>query len=241
MKLDNTKLHKLFQDKGVLDLNHANTITTSITFIEERGLLSRGGIENRSLLQTAQSSDGIDKDYNVWNDIFLDSTDLHTYFNRQNHYGPVLFKFSTDFLIHEDFEIWITKDNPINWRKTMTHEQKYFSSVKELAEKWDSYQRQRKMLTIKNEMRPILFKYLTSIVIDDPQVDIVFKDDTPKIRLFKEAVTGLKNAIGEDTRLRNKLTIRTCNSSCYCKKNYLTEVSTRELEKIFLPQDYGKH
>lgn len=240
MKLPNLELYTLLKSKDIHELNHANTVATAMTFIKQGGLLSRGGVESKSVFQTKQSSDEIDKKFDVWNDIFLDSTDLHTYFRRQNHYGPVLFKISTEFLIHEELEVWVTKDNPINWRASMTTEQKYFTSVKELNDNWSSYQRQRKMITIKNKLQPILFNYLTSVTIDKPEVDIVFDDEAPRIKLFNEAVIGLKESIGDNVKLKNKLIARECLNSCYCKKNYLKEVSTNELQKIFLPHTYGK-
>ena len=75
-------------------------------------------------------------------DIFLDTVDLHSYFGRQNHYGPVLFKFSIEFLRELEIDIWITKDNPINWTEEMTNKEKYFSTVTELKKNWNDYQRQ---------------------------------------------------------------------------------------------------
>ena len=104
MKLDNRKLYELLKDKGVTNLYHANTVATSITFIEEGGLLSREYVENKELYQTLQTSDEIDKLFDVFDDIFLDTTDLHKHFCRQNHYGPVLFQFSLELLLDDEFE-----------------------------------------------------------------------------------------------------------------------------------------
>src|SRR5690606_6072642 len=112
MKLDNYQLYKFLSEAGISKLYHANTVTTSISFIKADGLLSRGAIESSGLVQTPQKSDWIDKEYNVWNDIFLDTIDLHSYFNRQNYYGPVLFQLSAKFIIEEDYDISITKKNP---------------------------------------------------------------------------------------------------------------------------------
>ena len=99
MKLNNLELHKFFQEKGITHLYHANTVTTSISFIQAGGLLSRGDVEKNDLLQTAQESDGVDKTFDVWNDIFLDTADLHKLFSRQNRYGPVLFVFDVNLLL----------------------------------------------------------------------------------------------------------------------------------------------
>lgn len=113
------------------------------------------------MYQSPQSSDNDDKKFNVWNDIFLDTVDPHEYMRRQNRYGPVLFKFSIDFLIETDLEIWITKNNPIYWTDLTIQAEKYFATVQELRESWDSYQRQKKMVTIRGETQPILFNYST--------------------------------------------------------------------------------
>lgn len=147
MRLDNKELHRLFTNKGIFYLFHANTVATFITFIEQSGLMSRGNIEKMGLFQSIQSSDAIDKVHNVWNDIFADTVDIHGYFPRQNYYGPISMQFSIDFIVNESPEIWITKDNPINWSKNTIEQEKYFVSVEELERDWNLYERQRKMVT----------------------------------------------------------------------------------------------
>lgn len=144
MRLNNKELYEFFTAKNILVLYHANTVSTSLTYFSQNGLLSRGAVENLGLVQTTQSSDQADKILNVWNDVFLDSTDLHTFFSRQNHYGPILFEFDTNLLRNEDYEIWITKDNPIYWNANAPDEDKYFQSVEELDNNWDNYARQKK-------------------------------------------------------------------------------------------------
>lgn len=231
MKLDNIELHALLTEKEILTLHHANTVATSISFIGANGLLSRGGIEHNGLYQTAQSSDAIDKIFDVWNDVFIDTVDLHGYFPRQNIYGPVSFKVSIDFLLEDNYEVWITKDNPKYWDPTMTIEDKYFVSVEELKSDWDSYERHRKMVTIKNQLQPILFNYLTQVVIDDPRVE------TQGIHLFNEATKGLKQILGVNTTLKNKfLTRPTCTGSCFCRDNYLNQLPSLTLKRLFLPK-----
>lgn len=228
MKLNNTELHALFIEKGVTRLFHANTVSTSITFIQQNGLLSRGGVESKGLFQTPQSSDEIDKRFNIWNDVFIDTVDLHGYFPRQNLYGPVSFQFSIDFLLYEDYNVWITKDNPIYWSDAMTDENKYFQSVEELRANWDLYQRQKKMVTIRNMNEPVLFDYLIEVVVDDPRVNIGERI------LFNECVAGIKGAISTKPSLINKFRTREC-TSCFCRDNYLNQVSVSELKKLFLP------
>lgn len=126
MKINNLRLHQFFTEKNITHFHHANSLATASSFIEEYGLLSRGCVEKKGLFQTTQTSDEIDKKYDVWDDIFIDTVDLHGHFPRQNLYGPVLFKFTTDFLLEDNIEIWITKNNPVYWNENTTSEEKYF-------------------------------------------------------------------------------------------------------------------
>ena len=231
MKLDNNQLYKFFLEKGINKLFHANTVTTSISFILKGGLLSRGSIENSGLPQTPQKSDSIDKEYNVWNDIFLDTTDLHSHFNRQNYYGPVLFQFSSIFIIEENHEIWITKKNPTEWSPQMTDEEKYFTSVDEIREEWNKHPLQKKMITIRNIKEPLSWKYLESVLVDNPNVEY------NKTVYFQETVKALKSVISNNTDLIGKFSTRSC-SNCFCKSNYLEQLKIKDLNKLFLPYNY---
>ncbi|QRV24427.1 hypothetical protein [Marinomonas foliarum] len=229
MKLDNKELYDLLKRKKVSNFFHANTVATSITFIQEGGLLSRQGIEEQTLYQTPQTSDEIDKLFDVFGDIFLDTTDLHGHFSRQNHYGPVLFRFKLELLLDENLDIWVTNNNPIHWDRHSEPEENYFQSVKELARKWDDYDIQRKMFTVRKPTSPILFEYLEEIILDNPKVKI--SDD---VSLRKESRRALKKATKEKTQLRELLTWRECGH-CFCQDNYLKQVQVPELIQKFLP------
>ncbi len=229
MRLNNKELYEFFTAKNILVLYHANTVSTSLTYFSQNGLLSRGAVENLGLVQTTQSSDQADKILNVWNDVFLDSTDLHTFFSRQNHYGPILFEFDTNLLRNEDYEIWITKDNPIYWNANAPDEDKYFQSVEELDNNWDNYARQKKMITIKNNSTPILFEYIRRVVVDDPRV-IINPENT---HLFNEAFNKIKGIINDEHILKGKFTVRSC-TNCWCRDNYLNQVTPGNLKRLFL-------
>src|SRR5688572_13876350 len=84
------QLFELLKEKGVEFLHHANTVKTSLSFIEKKALLSRSYIETNELVQTPQYTDDKDKKLNIWDSIFLDGWDLHKPFGI-NFYGPVLF------------------------------------------------------------------------------------------------------------------------------------------------------
>ncbi|MFW2611019.1 hypothetical protein [Aliarcobacter butzleri] len=229
MKLNNQELYNLLKEKGIENFFHANTLTTSLTFLENKGLMSRGLIEQKALQQTQQISDEIDKKFNVWDDIFLDIVDLHGHFPRENLYGPILFKFNLEFLKEEKFDIWVTKNNPIYWKDNDSNEDKYFQSVIELKENWDNYEIQRKMFTIKNITTPILFKYLEKIILDDPQVQI----EEESIVFSKKLEEEVKKVIDKGIISNDLFKFRDCSSSCFCKRNYLDK-SISELKRLFL-------
>ncbi len=231
MKLNNQELYTLLKDKEIENFFHANTLTTSLTFLEKKGLMSRGLVETKGLSQTEQSSDVDDKKFDVWNDVFLDIVDLHGHFPRQNLYGPILFKFSIEFLKEDSLEIWVTKNNPINWKESDSMKEKYFQDVNELQEKWDDYEIQRKMFTIKNNSNPILFKYLEKIILDDPCLSI----EKGSIILSTKLKEELKKVIDRGIISKEFFEWRVC-TSCYCKDNYLG-LSIGDLKRLFLKEN----
>ena len=231
MKIDNIQLHSFFREKGIFHLHHANTLATSITFIQNGGLLSRGGVKKNGLFQTSQTSDSYDRIFDVWDDVFLDTADLHAFFNRQNKYGPVMFKFNIDFLLSDELNIWITKNNPIYWHSVTSMQERYFQSIDELKDKWDGIERQRKMITVRKPGIPILFNALEEILVDDPRVQV------DGVVLSTEMINAIDTVAKGNKTLRNKVKFREC-SSCYCYQNYLKEVTPDELSKLFFLQQH---
>jgi hypothetical protein len=96
--LDKNKLFEIFQEKGIENLFHANTVGTSISFLKEKALLSRKYVADNELFQTEQYSDAKDIKFNIWDGVFLDAMDIHTEFRKRNLYGPFLFSFNLDIL-----------------------------------------------------------------------------------------------------------------------------------------------
>src|SRR5688572_22002176 len=96
--LNKNELFEILHDKGIHNLYHANTIATSITFLNQKSLLSRKYVADNGLIQTGQYSDEKDKKFDIWDGIFLDAMDIHTEFNRRNKYGPFLFSFNTELI-----------------------------------------------------------------------------------------------------------------------------------------------
>lgn len=78
------RVYQILVGKKIEYLYHANTVLTSLTFIQQKALLSRNFIEREQLIQTEQKSDQEDKKYNVWDDVFLDGLDLHKKYRRAN-------------------------------------------------------------------------------------------------------------------------------------------------------------
>jgi hypothetical protein len=131
--------------------------------------------------------------------------------------------------LEDAHDVWITKNNPIYWNKNLSGGDKYFVSVDELKKDWELYQRQQKMVTIKNQINPTLFNFVTKVKIDDPKVVV------GEQVLFNESIKGIKIAITKNNLLKNKFSTRGCASNCYCQSNYLHTVHPADLERLFLP------
>jgi len=231
LKIDNVELHQFIKGKGITHFYHANSVPTAITYLNARGLLSRGYVTNKGLFQTAQKSDREDKEFDVWFDVFIDTADLHGLFPRQNLYGPVVFKFNIDFLLDSDLDIWITKNNPMYWSYNMNSKDKYFCDVSELAQLWDEIERQKIMFTIRKPNEAILFESLEEIIVDDPEMDI-----QDNITLHSESNRALLKATEDAPKLVKKINIRRCGY-CFCKENY-SRMSEKDLAKLFLPKEH---
>lgn len=230
MELNHLEVCRVLEEKGITHLYHANTTKTACTFIKSGGLLSRGAVEYYNLDQTPQNSDTIDKEYNVWNDIFLDSVDLHIKFSRQNHYGPILFKYSLDIL-KQDFQmpLWITKNNPIYWVPNQSDQERYMQNLDEFNSMY-SYGSFREMITLRNSFVYLPFiPFLKEIIIDDPK--LLWKES--RENLFDESNRFIKDAMEASVHNYSnvKITRREC-TDCYCKSNY-KDISGEQMKSKF--------
>lgn len=213
------EVYKVFTDIGAAHLHHANTVITSCTFLEQGGLLSRRFVERNKLSQTPQPmSDDIDKQYRIWDSIFVDHVDIHERGGRKrgpNHYGPVLFVFDIDVLLNlpRGSEVRVTKMNPIYWQGKSTSE-RWFQSPEELALHL-SYGNFDKMIVIQTNSGRLNFpKEQATIFLDDPQRQLDTGTDT-----FAHARSRLKVAAksGEVTPTIKK---RSCQNGCVCIEKY---------------------
>ncbi|WP_110955000.1 hypothetical protein [Anaerosinus massiliensis] len=235
MKLDNIELYNKLKEKNVSYLYHANSLTTSLGFIKNGGLFSRGEMERRNINQTEQDSDYVDRKYNVWDDIFLDTVDLHGYiysqYSRQNIYGPVLFILKSELLRDCQFNnSWITTDNPTNWYKN-GDTKIYFDTIERYINVMND-NRQQKMITIRNINNPIPFnEYLDHIELDNPQR--CFNESN--ISAYQYAYKSLEDAV-TTAGLKVNIFEHRCNSNCFCKNNYKA-MNKIKFNKYFLYAD----
>ena len=184
-------------------------------------------VESHGLNQTPQSSDEIDKKYDVWDRIFLDVFDLHEYFHRENRYGPVCFVLDVALLLDEKLpNIQITTNNPIYW-KGKNNQTNYYSAIDEYIDIFDECKSkktiQQKMVTILGNNYILPFNgYLRGILIDT----------IPNSEISQNAYEKLLSSLielGYDPRLLHK---RECKN-CYCSENYL-KYDKSIIQKLFM-------
>jgi hypothetical protein len=117
MHLIRQTVYNALEDKGILNLYHANSVLTSCQFLKRGSLLSRGTAERLNYHQTSQASDKIDKTYSLWFDVFTDTVDIHDRATTSNVYGPVLFVIDPKILLKKSTgRVWVTKFNPTKFK-----------------------------------------------------------------------------------------------------------------------------
>lgn len=202
---------KALIQKGVTELFHVNSVITSLTFIDNGGLLSRKTVEDHNLTQTAQNSDDIDKKFKIYNDIFFDSVDIHKRARDVNNYGAITFVYSIDVLDElENYNICITKANPSNWDKDITYEERYFSDFDSLLlyfHKGDFGMH----ITVRNISEALSFQQLKKIIIDYPGKCME--------KYFSPAYDAIRDSL-EKNDVYVPIEIRVCPPECKCHKKY---------------------
>ncbi len=200
--LTNAQVHRLY---------HVNSVATALSFIKLGGLLSRQALDVSGLSQTPQITDDTDKKHGIYNDIFFDSVDIHQRASRTNDYGPVMFVYSIDVLDSLDnFDICITRDNPIRWKDEMEYGDKYFVSHMELLFGFTKGSFQQH-ITIRDISKPLPFDYLEEIVIDNPGEQYS--------AIFNQAVDSLQQALFS-IGVNIPINIRACPPECDCLRKY---------------------
>lgn len=198
---------EILVQSGVNYLYHVNTIATSLSYIKSGGLLSRQTADDMGLPQTPQSSDETDKEFGVYNDIFFDSVDIHQRASRANHYGPLMFVYSVDVLdTLEEYDICITKSNPMFWNRNMSYEDKYFTNSENLFFEF-ARGNFSQHITIRDISKPLPFEYLIEIVIENP--------GEKYSEFLHQAIEALKNA-----GVKVPIVVRKCKDTCRCVTTY---------------------
>jgi hypothetical protein len=212
-------VYTVLQKIGAHSLHHANTVTTSCTFLENAALLSRGYVETHRLKQTAQSSDAVDKKYGIWNAVFLDHIDIHYRGGRRkgaNQYGPVLFVFDSNLLLRlpPGTDVRVTKSNPIHWYDKQKEEDRWYLTPEEL-EQHIGFGDFDKMLVITTPDAKLDFpNRAVRIDLDNPNRALVNGDDA-----YVSAEKRLREA-AEKGRVSATIAPHVCQTDCKCVVKY---------------------
>lgn len=220
---------KVLKEKGADYLHHANTVTTSHSFLSVGKLLSRDATVRSGLRQTSQKSDDKDKRYGIWNYLFLDTVDIHERTRNFNFYGPVLFVFNVDFLSKAHVgSIRVTKKNPSKWKDDDMDSDRYYISIEELNKdlqlgSFDS------MLMIEGTNGEIPFDdSLERILLDDP--NCTWSGDSNVYEVASNYLESGKNTSG----IAIPINKRGHFLSCKCVEQYKA-MYDKSFTKLFLP------
>jgi hypothetical protein len=221
--MTNHQIKKILISKGVNGLYHSNTVETSLSFLKAGGLISRGVCEDLGYPQTPQKSDQLDKDFDIYYDLFFDSVDIHERAHNANYYGPVLFEYDISVLdsIPEGC-IRITKSNPVDWNVNASENERYFTNDCELGfcfTKGDFGQH----ITIKAQNAPLPFIYLRRIIITNPCNDYM--------NYYANAVKAINQSIS-DNNLDIVLVERDCPDYCKCFNFYSNNYNVKNHYKL---------
>jgi uncharacterized protein YbaR (Trm112 family) len=213
-------IHDILSAKGISNLHHANTVLTSCTFFENANLLSREYVEKNGLKQTEQYTDGLDKKYGIFNDIFMDTIDIHDRASSKNHYGPILFVFPLSILKrHEVHFIRITKTNPSKWNDNIAIADRYYTSEEEFRDNYRTGDFDSMIIFPYVDGKFNLNGTLSYIKVDNPK--LIWNDN--KKELHVEAIEVLKKCavIGKLNNIGICIKVRKCDSSyCRCINQY---------------------
>ncbi len=225
------ELYEFLKSKGIKYLYCAVSVRDACSMISCGTLMSKHQLKFKELPMTEPVNADLEKAVSMWNKISFYTCDLHGYFTRQNKLGPVCFVVNIDFLleIHEK-DLYISKRNPINWKKGLRRNQICYSSVREFAEQFDNLIPERiahkNIVLIRDKKSTVeLSKYLVEIIFDKP---------AHRHLLFTKSKNAIKSSLDSSELAHIPLKTRECTESCFCETNYGT-MTIEEIEKLFLP------
>ena len=203
--MEQNQIVEILKHHNVSQIYHADTVITSLSFLKAGGLCSRQYLDRNSLPKTSQYTDCDDQKFNVYNDLFFDSVDIHGRIRKPNYYGPVLFVFDLQMLLQENLanRIFITKSNPCYWKPYLKCNDRYFTNLDELGKEFQKGDF-KQMITC-HQVGFANFKYLQKIILDRPP--------EKHIELFRQAYQALFQGL-QEADLSVPLNIRKCE---YCK------------------------
>ena len=210
--MNGTDVYNILRDNGVNSLHHANTVTTSCTYLGIGGLASRGYVEDHHLAQTLQYSDNADKRLGIWYDIFLDGVDIHNRGRRRNDYGPVLFNIPISILkdLPPGTDVLVTRKNPVNWKYRETDDDHYFMTPSQLCDNY-CYGDFGKHIIIRNQDGFLPFgRTRFSILLDDPLCTLASGQNA-----YTSAVQRLEYSALHGGLMAN-ISKRICRPGCLC-------------------------
>jgi hypothetical protein len=216
--MQGTDIYDVLKKIKVPRLHHANSVTTSCTFLDQGGLLSRQFVEQHKLNQTAQSSDADDKKFGIWDRIFVDQVDIHARARKKkapNEYGPVLFLLELDALLQlpAGTDVLVTKDNPIYWEGKPDAD-RWFQSTEELG-KGMTLGTFGQMIMIRTPSGKLDFPNgYARIILDDPHRKLSSGEDA-----YAHAAERLR-AAAEVGKINAAIERRECQADCICPKTY---------------------
>jgi hypothetical protein len=227
--MNGPEVHGALAARNVTHLHHANTVTTSCTFLSNRGLVSRGWVEYHRLPQTPQMSDALDKHFGIWNDVFMDGVDIHSRGRWRNLYGPVLFEFPLDILLRlpPGTEVYVTKKNPSNWRSGETWNDWVYASAQELEAEY-SFGDFGKHIVFRNAQWSLPF--LTNpveITLDDPQARLANGQDAFTLASQKLQAAAAQGGVPIVIRKRQ------CSGDCRCMTTGQRSYTGQSLDPLF--------
>ncbi|WP_175836808.1 hypothetical protein [Burkholderia anthina] len=223
--MDANLLHTILAERAARRLYHANSVSTSLSLIRLGGLASRQRVEQANLPQTYQYTDPTDRALGIWNDVFLDTVDIHQRIRNVNHYGPVLFEFDLDILreVDSDADARVSKSNPSKWSVDTPEATRYFTDASELRQGL-SIGTFDQMLMLSTATGHIPFGgSLLRVVVDDPAAGTAASEWHVAAT---EAISGELTAAG----LQVPVVRREC-FACRCVNTYAGDA--RLQEKMF--------
>lgn len=233
MNLTNRELYDFLKFNGIKYLYHVTTISTAIGFIKHGGFISRKLAKDMDISYILRRDEAFYEEFDIYNDIFFNSFDLHIFYKRPNYFGNVTFLVTIDILIDDDMpSIVITKNNPLYWNKSIKHI--YYDTIDEYIKDFynamnnlELYQQMYYAFKHCNDIIPF-GKYLKTIIVDNPHYSFNRQD------IFKPSFKRLKKVVRE-SKLKADLIERKCPSNCMCTLYY------HDLEEVDLLRIYDYH